>query len=341
MGRRKKDKICIVKTFVNTMNNRINIFDQNLFYRTRSRLWRNFGFIPLPHVPMKTNIKIIKQYCSKDCIPQLKNKAYHNLCKGSVQPPVGAVDVLGLGLNHCLETPIPQQGQNEYHLLQRLHRDIRLLAHFDKIGKDDDNNSEFDPNLYVPRQEWKPDEKNRNVEAKYFKFQDALLKRINQLPRTKQYNLTTHNRYCIKELRDCKDLVTGFTDKNLGLFIAPRADYIQEFLKEHLLKTDYYRQLSEREKNLILIKQRVDLLDLLRKHRHYLPEHHREYFDRSIKDINKYRDCIPQIYGCPKVHKTKKSKRPVESCCGSLPQVFSKYINHWLKKWYNRFYQHM
>ena len=69
------------------------------------------------------------------------------------------------------------------------------------------------------------------------------------LDRTKRYNLTSRQRVTLKELKERKDLIIGLTDKNLGPFVVERKTYIQQCLNEHLLKTDYYQQLTEDEKN--------------------------------------------------------------------------------------------
>ena len=318
------------------MNKQADAFRQNLIFHRRSRLWRNFGFIPNLNLSVKKNLDIIEYQRSKDDVPQIQNKAFHNLCTGNVQPPDGVADVLGLGLNYCIESPLPTQGQDECDTLQRPHRDTRLFWMHNKIGQtdDDDNtNANFEPSLYVPRNNYIPDIYDPDIEAQYCNFESALTTRRNQLSRTKRYNLTSHNRYCIRELKNRKDLITGFTDKNLGPFIARRDHYIKEFLNEHLLKSTYYRLLTEEEKNRMLADQKKALTDLLAKYRQTLPESHQQYFDRSLEDIeDNDGGRIPQIYGCPKVHKGTTSKRPVVSCCGSLPQVFSTYVDFWLKR---------
>ena len=107
----------------------------------------------------------------------------------------------------------------------------------------------------------------------------------------------------MKELVLQTDLIKGFTDKNLGPFVMPRTNYIQQMLTEHLLKTDYYQLLLEADKNSRITTQTDELLNLLAHHRDELPKPHQDYFDRSIQLLDSQDKRIPQIYGSPKVHK--------------------------------------
>ena len=211
--------------------------NNNLIFINNKKLWENFGFIPNLDISLYQNVKRIKLLRTKDNIEQPTNKAFHNLCDGHTQPPEGAADVLGLGLNYCIETPYPHQGQKFDEPLQKLHRSLRLLAHFDGINTIDDgtNDDEYDPSLYVPKRDWTPKEKNSTIESKFFKFSKSLLAKYHNLPTTKRYNLTSHNRFCVRDLVLRTDLIKGFTDKNLGPFIMPRVDYMQQMLNEHLL----------------------------------------------------------------------------------------------------------
>ena len=85
------------------------------------------------------------------------------------------------------------------------------------------------------------------------------------------------------------------------------------------------------------IKQELE--DLYYKFRDTLPEAHQTYFDRSFDLLLKSEDRIAQFYGTYKVHKEKLSVLPVISCCGTFAKVFSKYINHWLKKMFRPSFQ--
>ena len=189
---------------------------------TNKKLWQEYGYIPNLNMSPLQNAKRVKLLRIKDKIPQPTHKAFHNLCKGNIQPPTGSADVLGLGLNFCVETPCPHQGQNYTNSLRRLHRSIRLFVYhgkFNTITTTDDD--EYEPSLYVKKDDWTPEEQNTTIEHKFTLFRDKLLAKYHNLPISKRYNLTSHNRYCIKELVHRTDLIKGSTDKNLGPFIMP------------------------------------------------------------------------------------------------------------------------
>ena len=103
-------------------------------------------------------------------------------------------------------------------------------------------------------------------------------------------------------------------------------------LQEHLLNTEYYQLLLEADKNSQITTQTDELLNLLSHHRDELPKSHQDYFDRSIYLLDSQDKRIPQIYRSPKVHKNKPSNRPIETCIATLPQVYSKYVDFWMKK---------
>ena len=74
-----------------------------------------------------------------------------------------------------------------------------------------------------------------------------------------------------------------------------------------------------------------DLRALYTKHHDSIPGRHCDtYFDRALVDPSFHK--MATFYGIYKVHKKKLSTRPIISCCGTFSQIFSKYIDHWMKK---------
>ena len=260
--------------------------------------------------------------------------AFHNLCKGSKQPPIGIGNLLGLGLNYCIETPFPYQGQPIVDTNRRLHRDIRLGVCFSSFNedKDDDDLDQYDPKLYVPKTDWIPNCGDQKIKRAFEKFQKTLEELHAMLPMTKHFNLTKQQRFVLSKLKKRDDLVIFPTDKNLGPYIVSRMDYIKQCLNEHLLKQDYYMLLSGTEAETLLKEQSKSLHSLYQDHKKDLSDSHQQYFDHSFELLDKQKNRIPQFYGIWKVHKDKASVRPVISCCGSRPQVFSTYVDYWLKK---------
>ena len=182
-----------------------------------------------------------------------------------------------------------------------------------------------------------PSVTNEKIEARFNRFAKALLNRHVALPSHKQYNTTAHKQYVIKNCAQHKEVIYGHTDKNLGPFSAPRPTYIQECLNGHLLKQDYYYQLlSTAQMNTRIHDIQTSHGALLHKHRpslsHSHSHSHLQYFDRSLSNISSARRQIAQFYGNYQVHKKKLAVRPVITCCSTYAQIFSKYIDHWMKK---------
>ena len=227
--------------------------------------------------------------------------------------------------------------------LTKLLRFIRLGTHFRTFGKildpEDENlqspEDKYDPSLYCPSSDktFNPKEENSKIMHKFNQFSYKLKKPHENLPFCKHFNLSQFQRYILKELRLRHDLIIGNTDKNLGPFFVPRIDYMNQCLTEHLLKDKYYRQLEEYEAILLLSKQRDKLKELYGKYQDILSEMHNKWFTNNFELLNtQLKERISQFYGQYKVHKDFVSVRPIISCCGTLAQVFSKYIDWWLKR---------
>jgi len=90
--------------------------------------------------------------------------------------------------------------------------------------------------------------------------------------------------------------------------------------------------LSGTEAETLLKEQSKLLHSLYQEHKDNLSDSHQQYFDCSFELLDKQKARIPQFYGIWKVHKDEDSVRPVIACCGSRPQVFSTYVDYWLKK---------
>ena len=191
-------------------------------------------------------------------------------------------------MNFCIETPIPSQTQKLAPTVQRLHREIRLGCWFIRYnGTDPPPNPYYDPKLYIKDGKRFPDITNQKIEARFLKFNKLLTKSYNGMSTYKQYNLIPHQRHTISELKKRKDLIIGSTDKNLGPFIRPRKLYIQDCLKDHLSKEDYYDCLSKKEATDRLSKMSDDLRALYTKHHDFIPDHHCDtYFDRALVDLS-------------------------------------------------------
>jgi hypothetical protein len=154
------------------------------------------------------------------------------------------------------------------------------------------------------------------------------------IPRYRRYNLSPSQRHVLKELARRSDLIVFPTDKNLGPSISERPRYIRQVLTEHLLNSDNYEFILPSNVAAALETQRSRFLQIYAEWGFSAPSIAEEtYFQRALSDSSLNRTRTPQIYGMFKVHKTGSPKmRPVVSCINSIPEIFSKWVDYWLKK---------
>jgi hypothetical protein len=269
------------------------------------------------------------------------NMAYHNLCSDTSPPPPGIASLLGMGLKYCIESPRPNQGIDSSIL--KFRRSVRLHFHFSKQEerkKADESTATPDPytdvtyipSLYIPST-WDPPAQKDNVEFAIGKFDERLNEMRTALPTNRRHNLSPAQRNVIRELRTRKDLIVYPTDKNLGPSVAERPNYIRDVLQTHLLKAENYEFLTNDEAKKELRKQRSKFLEIYGEMGHRLPtEAEATYFKRALTKERLSMTRVPQIYGIYKVHKTDKKPRPVISSVNSVPEIFSKHVDYWLKK---------
>jgi hypothetical protein len=144
--------------------------------------------------------------------------------------------------------------------------------------------------------------------------------------------LSPSQRHVLSELTKRPDLIVLPTDKNLGPCVIERKVYIKQVLEEHLHQKQNYEQLSPESATRELQKQRASFLAIYEKYKHTLPTKAEEtYFSRAMTDEYLNSTRVPQFYGTFKVHKLEKKMRPVISCVNSIPEIFSKWIDHHLK----------
>jgi hypothetical protein len=137
----------------------------------------------------------------------------------------------------------------------------------------------------------------------------------------------------MSELATRHDLIIFPTDKNLGPSVAARSDYIPDVLEEHLLNPLNYKFLPHAQARTELRNQRDRFTALYSKHKDDLiSEAESVYFERAITGEHLNQTRVPQFYGTYKVHKDGRRSRPVISSINSVPEIFSKWVDYWLKK---------
>jgi hypothetical protein len=165
------------------------------------------------------------------------------------------------------------------------------------------------------------------------KFDKKLNDMRRALPSFRRHNLSPSQRNVIGELQDRSDLVIHQSDKGLGPTVSERPKYIRDLLETHLLNEENYEFLSPEIAKTELKKQKEKFLEIHRDMGHTLPSEAEEvYFKRAMSKEHLGKTRVPQIYGIYKVHKKDIKPRPVISSVNSIPEIFSKHVDYWLKK---------
>jgi hypothetical protein len=120
----------------------------------------------------------------------------HNLCESTTHIPPNLLRTLGLGLGFCLS--LQREDAANPCNIDRLTRDICLCFHI----KNDDNNSSYNPKLYVQNEDWQPDNAPDDAEAGIKKFATAINQLYSDARKARhQYNIPPND---IETLRQVK-----------------------------------------------------------------------------------------------------------------------------------------
>ena len=306
---------------------------KNADYNLHQTSHRVYGFLADSTKSVGENTRILlEKMTPHEYYTRPGNMAFHNLCT-TAKPPPGTAALLGLGLKYCIESPRPYQDLDSS--LHRFRRDMRLHCCFNldaTTNKDESTKEEeYIPRLYIPSK-WQPPLAPTRFEFTFDDFDKVLTDERRSLPWTRRFNLTPSQRHVLSELTKRPDLIVLPTDKNLGPCVIERKIYIEQVLKEHLLQQKNYERLSPEIAKIELQKQRTAFLSVYTKYKHTLPtKAEATYFSRAMTEEYLNATRVPQFYGTFKVHKPDKKMRPVISCVNSIPEIFSKWIDHHLK----------
>ncbi len=231
------------------------------------------------------------------------NMACHNLCT-TTDPPMNFRALLGLGLNFC-----PKPRYTNFNITEQCTRFTTDIYTKSFMAP---NNKPI-PRLFK-RSDWRPPSHlvNYSLQRRTGVFLHKLKKLF--IKRKVRSNLLPHQRTILGTLRKNKQFLIIQADKNLGPCIIERDQYIKRALKDHLLDTTTYRQLTPFEKhNKIHHLQRLlnNFIDL---HKQHLPKEDVKFLKRSASVT----DPLPKFYLTAKVHKTPWKTRPIVSLSGSL-----------------------
>ena len=257
-------------------------------------------------------------------------KNFHNLAKTS-KLPIATASLLGLGSKFCIETRLPPT--NHKNTFINLTRSIRLQAWANETLKD--NQDEFDHgrnNLYIKNTNFIPPPANTHIESAHNQFRLKLITLLNNKSPKPHYNLTKLQRSVIQQIKNNNELIIMDADKNLGIVVMKREDYIKSILIEHLLQTDIYEQLSYTQACCRLKQVEREIKNIILQNNPELSASDKKFFIRSFQ----LKHRTPTFYGMPKLHKKKIGQyyktRPVVSKIGSFIEIASKFCDHYLSR---------
>ena len=121
-------------------------------------------------------------------------------------------------------------------------RSIRLQAWIYEVLKDkQDHFVRCKNNLYEQNSSFIPPQANTYIESAHNHLRLYLVSILNNKDSKTHYNLTELQRSVIKQT---KNIIIMDTNKNLGMVVMKRENYIKSILKEDLLQPNVYKQLS-------------------------------------------------------------------------------------------------
>ena len=199
----------------------------------------------------------------------------------------------------------------------------------------DDNTNEnpwYIPKIYI-KLKFQPPFADFETETKIEDFKLHLERMKNLLlPMEKQYNLTQIQRRVLHQLRQRTDIIILNTDKNLGIAVIKREEYILSIYLEHFSDDNLYNILDLDQATHLMAEAQRKITNLIYTNMSVLSEPERTYFCQAFEQ--KYRTAL--FYGLPKIHKPKKNgyfrTRPVVSKCGTFVEIASKWVDYHLQQ---------
>jgi hypothetical protein len=252
------------------------------------------------------------------------NIACHDLCV-STTPPAGYRSLLGLGLKYCIRprnscTPTALED-----MLQRFRRDVYVKTFFA------DSPSAYDPDQLWTKSTWAPNDADIPIEirARVTSFCKQL--KFTFASRSSPPNLTPIQRSLLRKFRNDLKFIVIPADKNLGLCIIEREEYVRRVFTDHLLDPSTYLQLTE-EQAISEMKQVATAAKAFVKQFTKAPTDMISYEDATfLLRSFEVEDPFSYFYGTAKVHKDPWKLRPIVSYSGSLLHGLGRWLNKQLQ----------
>jgi hypothetical protein len=186
---------------------------------------------------------------------------------------------------------------------------------------DNDQNAQWDPGKLFVRSEWQPPV-NKIPIAIRARVSDFLRRVKPHFTRKKRSppNLTKFQRRLLQFLRTNDDFIVIPTNKNLGLAILERNQYIRRAFLDHLMDQNTYLQLTKTE-----VVAQVE--PFITAHSASINDDDRTYLRRKMVT----KDPLSHFYIIAKVHKDPWKTRPIVLYSGTLCEGLGKWLDKQLK----------
>ena len=315
------------------VNNPFDAQANKIIKEYQQEIKKETGYCADPNLPKWKNVQ---NYILQMPVAQLtliNNKAYHNKALKST-PPIGSKSVLGLGLKFCVKHPRPNhkiQGN-----LDRLKRDIRRSIIINNNKKEEEEPEEPPApyiKLFHKPSDWNPDNSgDNNIEAALTAFERDIKRHRKRFMKATVSNLRPSQYKIIKKLQNNDNIITIEADKNLGLVVYDRDEYMKRAISEHLGNTDVYERIETNKalkmKDTTALHVRTWIQKWYRKGQ--LNDTEKNWLMENCN--KKYTANLPRFRMTGKIHKNPDKMRPIVCCAGTLLNDVSIWLDYQLKK---------
>ena len=182
-------------------------------------------------------------------------------------------------------TPTPRKNKEELENdVKEFCRKLRLLEYFDGVEYTTDDS------ILRPKSNFTPP---RNRDTTLDNYIDFLAKQPLEGNDNTKYNLTAEEQNALRQLKEDNDIIIKEADKG-GAFVIMDTKYYQEQMDKMLGNTDTYKQLSHYKEN-----------DVKKKLEKFVKKYSKCLTSSEQKYISSFDMKTSNIYGLPKIHKSK------------------------------------
>ena len=254
------------------------------------------------------------------------NKQVHILLekKQQKQLPPGSIQLLGLGLNFCLKKPKPTNKIET--TIMRFKKDIRREYTFRNVP---DSEGNYIKQLYIANKHWQPNYASDTIENALDNFEARLKQEHAKFQRKSLPNITPLQKQALNKLIKHPKFIVLQADKNMGVCVLDRENFIKQALQEHLDDKKPYQILTAAQASAKQAHIRYLYHNFVNKHKNILGD---EVCTFMLRGYREFGDKIAQFRTTVKIHKNPWKLRPIVAKCGTILECVSKWLDFKLQK---------